>query len=706
MRGIVGIKISCYNTDIKESIVKNKAWFFFLTAGLLLSFSNVQADNKNLPKRYKKWLEEEVVYIIAPLESEVFLQLKTDRERDVFIEAFWRQRDPTLNTPENEFKTEHYKRIKYANQFLGKGVPKAGWRTDRGRIHIILGEPNDIQRFVGKTQVYPTEVWFYQGLTHKGLPPGFNLVFFQKRAIGEYRLYSPLGDGPQALLTSYFGGYTDYMAAYNQLRELEPYLAPYALSLIPGERAAALGRPTMSSDILINKVESSPVREIESKYARKFLEYKDLVEVEYSANFIDSYSMVKVSKDPSGTYFVHYAMEPERLSVNQYQDKFYTTIKMNGIVSDEQGKIIYQFEKTYPLEFDQEKMKTVQSRPVSLRDMFPLVPGNYRLSVLLKNEISKEFTSLERNLFIPGEEDPLQMTDLLLSYNISKKILPPNRLRPFQSGKYQVFFQANRVFLKKDDLIVTYQIHGLGPAGRENAKIKYSFFQNDKEFRDFSRPIKEYADMPDILEKFSLQDFPPAHYRIQVSLFVGGREVLVERDEFDVTYVESIARPWVYSKLIKGTQSPIYSHIIGSQLFNQGKIETAAEKMEQAYRAFPGTTDFGLDLARLYLQTKKYAKIPPILQPYTIRSEPPAYEVYFILGKAYQFLGETAQAIEVFNRALNQYGLNTNLLNTLGECYLQLGNAQEAEAAWKKSLEINADQPKIKKSLDTLKKKK
>lgn len=690
----------------KESIVKRKVTLFLLITAFAGGFLSYSADDKDLPQRFKKWLDEEVIYIIAPLEREVFEQLKTDRERDLFIEAFWRHRDPTLNTPENEFRTEHYKRINYVNHFFGRGVPKAGWQTDRGRIHIILGEPNDIQRFEGKTQVYPTEVWFYQGLTNKGLPPGFNLVFFQEGSVGDYRLYSPLGDGPQALLTSYFGDFTDYIAAYNQLREFEPDLAPYALSLIPGDRATAMGRPTMSSDILVNQVESTPVREIKDKYARKFLEYKDLVEVEYSANFIDSDSVVKVSKESTGTYFVHYAIEPARLSVNQYQDKFYTTLKMNGTVSNDQGKTIYQFEKTYPLEFDQEQMKSMQNRPVSLRDMFPLVPGNYNLSVLLKNEISKEFTSLERNLFIPGEEDPLQMTDLLLSYNISEKILPANRLRPFQSGKYQVFFQANRVFLKKNDLVVSFQIHGLTPAVRENAAIKYTIFQSEAEFRSFSRPLQQYLDIPDILEKFSLADFPPAHYRIQVALVVDGREVLVERDEFDVTYVEAIARPWVYSKLITSEPNPIYDHIIGSQLFNQGKTDAAAEKMERAYRASPETVDFGLNLGRLYLQNKNYSAIPPILRPYTNRSEPAAYDVYFILGKTYQYLGETAAAIDAFDKALNQYGLSTNLLNNLGQCYLQQGNTAEAEAAWKKSLEINGEQPKIKKNLADLKEKK
>ncbi|MCG2815859.1 MAG: GWxTD domain-containing protein, partial [Candidatus Aminicenantes bacterium] len=242
--------------------------------------TSVEADEKaKLPPIHKAWLEEEVVYIISPVEREVFLQLNSDRERDMFILAFWKQRDPTPGTPENEFRKEHSDRISHANRRFGRGTPKPGWKTDRGRMYIILGEPNDIQRFEGKTQVYPTEVWFYQGKSDVGLPAGFSLVFFQESAVGEYRLYSPLADGPQALLTSYYGDPMDYYSAYTTLREFEADLAEVSLSLIPGEGSTIGGRPSMISDMLIQRVEGTPQKQIQTRYARKFLEYKDIVEV-------------------------------------------------------------------------------------------------------------------------------------------------------------------------------------------------------------------------------------------------------------------------------------------------------------------------------------------------------------------------------------------------------------------------------------------
>ncbi|GAI76573.1 unnamed protein product, partial [marine sediment metagenome] len=160
-------------------------------------------------------------------------------------------------------------------------------KTDRGRIYIILGEPRDIERMVGEPEIYNAEIWFYQGLTKYGLPPGFNLVFYQKDGIGEYVLYSPVADGPQALMTSYFGDQADYLAAYRTLKKINPSLAQVSLSLIPGE-SARFSRPSLTSDILLMNIYRVPQKNLKDRYAEKFLRYKDIVEVDYTANYIDN----------------------------------------------------------------------------------------------------------------------------------------------------------------------------------------------------------------------------------------------------------------------------------------------------------------------------------------------------------------------------------------------------------------------------------
>src|SRR5579862_4718960 len=98
-----------------------------------------QKLRKELETPYRKWMNEDVVYIITDEEKSAFKRLSTDDERQQFIEQFWLRRDPTPDTEENEFKEEHYRRIAYANERYASGIP--GWKTDRGRTYIMYGPP-------------------------------------------------------------------------------------------------------------------------------------------------------------------------------------------------------------------------------------------------------------------------------------------------------------------------------------------------------------------------------------------------------------------------------------------------------------------------------------------------------------------------------------------------------------------------------------
>ena len=116
-----------------RTLAKIKSPILLALLGLTVILSGAPADKPKLPERYQRWLDEEVVYIMARMEREVFLKLRTDRERDLFMEAFWKHRDPTPTSPENESKTEHLRRVAYANQQLGGRAPSpAGKRTGAG----------------------------------------------------------------------------------------------------------------------------------------------------------------------------------------------------------------------------------------------------------------------------------------------------------------------------------------------------------------------------------------------------------------------------------------------------------------------------------------------------------------------------------------------------------------------------------------------
>ena len=148
-------------------------------------------------KAYKNWLNKDVEYIITSDERKTFKLLKTDEERENFIDGFWRRRDPNPDTEENEYREEYYERIAYANEHFASGIP--GWRTDRGRIYITFGKPDSIDSRPtggsydrpsyeggGSTTTYPFEVWFYRHIDNVG--DGIEIEFVDPTGTGEYRI--------------------------------------------------------------------------------------------------------------------------------------------------------------------------------------------------------------------------------------------------------------------------------------------------------------------------------------------------------------------------------------------------------------------------------------------------------------------------------------------------------------------------------------
>ncbi|HET9529889.1 MAG TPA: GWxTD domain-containing protein [Blastocatellia bacterium] len=158
---------------------------------------NEKKKREELKSVYKNWLDQDVNYIITDEERRAFKSLKTDEERDQFIEQFWLRRDPDPDTPENEYKEEYYQRVQYANERFASGIP--GWKTDRGRIYIMFGKPDQIESHPaggpyerpsyeggGTTSTYPFEVWWYRYI--EGIGSDIEIEFVDPSGSGEYRI--------------------------------------------------------------------------------------------------------------------------------------------------------------------------------------------------------------------------------------------------------------------------------------------------------------------------------------------------------------------------------------------------------------------------------------------------------------------------------------------------------------------------------------
>jgi GWxTD domain-containing protein len=675
--------------------------FGVLLLSLLLPAINEKELIKKLPPRYKTWLTEEVVYIIAGKEKEVFLQLASDLERDAFIKAFWRQRDPNPNTPENEFRTEHYRRITYANNWFGKESPAPGWKSDQGRIYILLGEPKSIDRIENKTELRNIIIWYYQGMVEYGLPNAFNVLFFKRDFTGDYELYSPVRFGPQYLLANYAGDMTDYGGAYLTLQTIEPAIADLSLNLIPGDSSGY--SPSMASEMLItSKIPVAPIKKVNIQYAEKMLRYKDMVEIDYTANFIESSKVVAVVRHPAaGCYFVHYLIEPKKLTVERYNDKFSTVLEIYGNVIDEQNRSVFQFNKSIAVELNETQMEKIKDKLFSFQDMFPLIAGKYKLTILLKNTVSREFTSMESAIEIPEKPVP-GIVPLLLANRMIENSSYQGQSKPFLIGGKQLVPSPRNDFISGDTLFLFFQLPALSNELQNQGSLQFDILRDNVSVMALVKKISDYPGLPDVIEKFPLAALKAANYVMRVTLLSAqGKPLYMEESDFYVTPMSVLPRPWVMSVPLNSVTAPQYWNDMGNQYLNLQELPQARTFIEKAYHLSPQTASFAMDFCRVLMIMKDYQQAKEIaLLPFKNQGK---NEFLIVLAQASQALGQYSEACDYYNQHIVHFGGSPKILNSLGECYFAMGNAPEAVQSWEKSLKIDPRQEKLKERLAALK---
>ena len=187
------------NAVLTASVILTGATYTFAQNPKPNEDPSTKARNQKaeVKKVYTDWVNKDVDYIITSEERKAFKALKTDEERENFIENFWRRRDPDPDTEENEYREQYYERIAYANEHYASGIP--GWKTDRGKIYITFGKPDEVETHPtggaydrpsyeggGSTTTYPFETWFYRHLDNVG--DGIEIEFVDPTGTGEYRI--------------------------------------------------------------------------------------------------------------------------------------------------------------------------------------------------------------------------------------------------------------------------------------------------------------------------------------------------------------------------------------------------------------------------------------------------------------------------------------------------------------------------------------
>ncbi|MFB0517749.1 MAG: GWxTD domain-containing protein, partial [Acidobacteriota bacterium] len=450
---------------------------------------------KELPAKYQRWLDE-ATYIISDYENQGFLQLKTDEQRDLFIERFWLVRDPTPGTTKNEFKEEHYKRWEYANKYLGRETYLPGWRTDRGRIYITLGEPSLRVPFEDGFYNHAMELWQYISNTQYNLPPGFYLIFYMKDGMPPYRLYRPLTDTAYRLLKP--GPDVKPLDEENQfefLSKLGYDIAHAAWSYLPssgGYGTFGSSVAGMESEQMIGDIWGARNLEEESRkdYVDATLTGKAEVEVEVYFKTMTIENLVRWFASPTGNVFYDIALEikPEDLEVGKYEEQYFINLDLNGTVKNEEEKVVDTF--SYGLEdiyLDEAKFEQIRYRPMILMFRRALIPGNFHLDLVLRNNVSKEIATTSAELVIPAL--PAQVPFMGNLYlirkitRISEEGESSQRIKAFQFEDLAITPSVDNIFPREEGMIAFYQIFfpdEITPEQASNYLLSYEISQRGK----------------------------------------------------------------------------------------------------------------------------------------------------------------------------------------------------------------------------------
>ncbi len=378
---------------------------------------NAKSLKQELSKTYKKWLDEDVVYIISDEERKAFKQLSNDEERDQFIEAFWQRRNPNPDSEENEYKEEHYRRIEYANEHFAAGVP--GWKTDRGRVYIMYGPADEIDSHPsggtyerpmeeggGETSTFPFEDWRYRYL--EGIGQEVNIEFVDTCMCGEYHMTIDRSEKDALLYTPNAG-----LTLYEQMGMASK------TDRFTNSGLERLGTGPMSS--MQSTKEFDRLEQYAKLNAPPPVKFKDLEEVvshKITYNLMPFDVLTDFVKVTSDTVLVPVTIQIKNRDVT-FQNKDGVqrgTVNIFGRVTTLTGRVAQTFEDTVQADIPEELLARAAENSQVYWKALPLRPGRYRFDIVVKDVNGDRKGTWSKGIMVPDfADDKLEVSSLIVA---------------------------------------------------------------------------------------------------------------------------------------------------------------------------------------------------------------------------------------------------------------------------------------------------
>jgi len=494
---------------------------------------------------YRRWLEQDAIYIIADEERAVFLKLTTDEERDRFIEQFWLRRDPDPNTLENEYKEEHYRRIQYANERFAAGIP--GWKTDRGRVYIVFGKPDEIESYPaggsyerkpheggGWTSVYPFEIWRYRYIEDVGddielefvNDAGGNLfrLTMDQQAKDEFLHVPGMGLTYAEMFDPKFEGRKSFDRVHG-IRE-------DGLAVNQGimfERAK--DHPFAKAELLMRISKAPPIR---------FTDLREKVTARITYNtlpFKVAYDFVQLDSQ-SFMVPVTLSFNPADVSFQSQGGLRHSQLQVYGSVSTMTKRRVFEFDDEIALDYPETQAQAMGEHAYQRK--LPLKAGRYKLDLLVKDTVSGNMGTVAVGMEVPTTtEGRLTTSSIILSQSIEATSL--DLAQPFIFGTYKIRPQVDRAFGLGDGLAFYVEAYNFlidQSTEKPALEIKYGFADPGKSptsYRPINRGVTLAGDRIYIARILQLNDIPKGKHDLVLAItdILGGQSATA-RTTFEI----------------------------------------------------------------------------------------------------------------------------------------------------------------------------
>ncbi len=502
---------------------------------------------RELETPYRRWLNEDVTYIITDEERAAFKRLQTDEEREQFIESFWMRRDPTPDTAENEFKEEHYRRIAYANERFASGFP--GWKSDRGRIYITFGPADEVESHPsggsyerppeeggGTTSTYPFEKWRYRWI--EGIGTDIIIEFVDPTMTGEYRMTMDPSE-KDALLHVPGAGLT-------LLEQMGLADKADRFNRTDGTR---LGEAFGGTPMRMNQFERlEQYAKLQKPPVVKFKDLEAAVNSRITFNILPMQVRADFFPVTESSVLTNITLQFENKDLNfQSKDGVQKAIvNIYGRITTMSRRPVNVFEDTVTVDSPAELLEAMSKRSSIYQKSIPLAPGMYRLNVVAKDVVGGNMNNYELALSVPRlDEEKLSSSSLVLADMIEDVPTRSIGTGQFVIGTSKVRPRVTDVFKREEKLGIYLKLYNFGPdetTQKPKGQIEYELVRNgtNEKIFEFSEDILSLpnasASQVTVRKLLPLNSLTPGQYTLKLKVTDKIRnQTLTPTAEFTVT---------------------------------------------------------------------------------------------------------------------------------------------------------------------------